>query len=96
LYTIAKVHYDKGNYKKTVTEFLNILRIDKAWIAHTYYNLGLHDNTTCALMIEFSTSWLNGKSKYNDLGMSNRYVKEQTKWSESNFWAASILLDALN
>jgi hypothetical protein len=54
------------------------------------------DDATCALMTEFYTNWLHGKSKYEALELAKTYIKQQAKWADPKYWAAFILLDALN
>jgi CHAT domain-containing protein len=54
------------------------------------------DDATCALMTAFYTNWLQGKSKYESLELAKAAVRAVPRWSDPQYWAAFILLDALN
>jgi CHAT domain-containing protein len=54
------------------------------------------DDATCALMTAFYTNWLQGKSKYESLELAKASVRTVPRWSDPQYWAAFILLDALN
>ncbi len=54
------------------------------------------DNATCFLMTEFYKYWLSGKSKYESLELAKQNVRAQPQWQDPKYWAAFILLDALN
>jgi CHAT domain-containing protein len=54
------------------------------------------DDATCALMTQFYANWLSGKSKYESLELAKDYIRSQAAWSSPFYWAAFILLDAVN
>ncbi len=54
------------------------------------------DNATCLLMTEFYKNWMEGKTKHEALELAKEAVRSQEKWKEPKFWAAFILLDALD
>jgi tetratricopeptide (TPR) repeat protein len=54
------------------------------------------DDATCALMTQFYANWLSGKSKYESLELAKQYIRSQERWSSPKYWAAFILLDAIN
>ena len=54
------------------------------------------DDATSALMTEFYTHWLAGRSKYESLELAKLHVKSNPKWENPRYWAAFILLDGLD
>lgn len=56
----------------------------------------VEDEATSTLMIEFYSNWLAGKSKYESLELAKEKVRSVEKWSDPHYWAAFILLDAVN
>lgn len=56
------------------------------------------DEATCALMIEFYKNWiLEGKNKHDALELAKNTIRanKDKKWDNPEFWAAFILLDAV-
>ena len=59
----------------------------------------VHDEATCLLMTEFYTNWIEkGKSKHDALELAKQTVRSHKEkgWDDPKFWAAFILLDALD
>lgn len=60
----------------------------------------VHDKATELLMIEFYRNILNGDTKYSALNKAQKYVRrysdEEYVFSDPEYWAGWILLDALN
>lgn len=54
------------------------------------------DNATCMLMTEFYKNWNAGLSKYEALEKAKETVRTQPDWGDPKYWAAFILLDAIN
>ena len=57
------------------------------------------DNATCMLMTEFYKNWIsNGMTKHDALEAAKRTVRSHTEkgWDDPKYWAAFILLDALD
>ena len=57
------------------------------------------DEATCLLMTEFYKNWLNeGKTKHEALELARQTVRSHKEkgWDEPKYWAAFILLDALD
>ncbi len=55
------------------------------------------DKATCKLMTEFYTNWINKKmTKHNALENAKMSVSKTKGWEDPRYWAAFILLDALN
>lgn len=54
------------------------------------------DEATQILMTEFYKNYLNGKSKRESLLASQKVVRETPGFEDPEYWAAFILLDALN
>lgn len=56
------------------------------------------DDATCLLMTEFYKNWANGKSKYESLELAKKTVRSHTEkgWNDPKYWAAFVLIDALD
>lgn len=55
------------------------------------------DEATCRLMTEFYANWIDRKmSKHDALESAKITVRETPGWEDPKYWAAFILLDALN
>lgn len=55
------------------------------------------DEATCKLMTEFYTNWIAKKMTKNDaLEAAKKVVRETKGWEDPKYWAAFILLDALD
>lgn len=55
------------------------------------------DEATCRLMTEFYSNWIDRKmSKHDALESAKITVRETPGWEDPKYWAAFILLDALN
>ena len=57
------------------------------------------DNATCLLMTEFYKNWISeGMTKHDALEAAKRTVRSHTEkgWDDPKYWAAFILLDALD
>lgn len=57
------------------------------------------DNATCLLMTEFYKNWISeGMTKHNALELAKQAVRSHTEkgWDNPKYWAAFILLDALD
>lgn len=54
------------------------------------------DEATCALMIDFYSHWLSGKSKHEALRSAVDNLRANPKWASPKYWAAFILLDGIN
>jgi CHAT domain-containing protein len=54
------------------------------------------DTATRLLMSEFYRNYLSGKSKQESLRLAQQWLREIPKYSSPEYWAAFILLDALN
>ena len=57
------------------------------------------DEATCLLMTEFYKNWIvKGKTKYDALEIAKQIVRSHKEkgWDDPKYWAAFILLDALN
>jgi CHAT domain-containing protein len=60
----------------------------------------VHDKATELLMIEFYKNMLNGDTKYSALNKAKKYIKnysdDEYEFSDPEYWAGWILLDALD
>ena len=57
------------------------------------------DEATCLLMTEFYKNWIGeGKSKHDALELAKQTVRSHKEkgWNDPKYWAAFILLDALD
>lgn len=55
------------------------------------------DDATCKLMTEFYSNWIGKKmTKYDALKEAKCTVRETKGWEDPKYWAAFILLDALD
>ena len=55
------------------------------------------DEATCKLMTEFYSNWIGKKmTKHDALEAAKRVVRETKGWENPKYWAAFILLDALD
>lgn len=55
------------------------------------------DKATCTLMTEFYTNWIAKKmTKHDALEAAKKVVRETKRWRNPKYWAAFILLDALD
>ena len=56
------------------------------------------DNSTCFLMTEFYKNWIAGMSKHDALELAKQAVRSHKEkgWDNPKYWAAFILLDALD
>lgn len=55
------------------------------------------DEATCKLMTEFYTNWIAKQmTKYDALEAAKKVVRETKGWEDPKYWAAFILLDALD
>lgn len=55
------------------------------------------DESTCKLMTEFYSNWIEKKmTKHKALEAAKKTVRETKGWQDPKYWAAFILLDALN
>ncbi len=55
------------------------------------------DDATCLLMTEFYKNWISkGKTKHESLELAKKTVRSHKKWQDPEYWAAFILLDALD
>lgn len=56
------------------------------------------DEATCMLMTEFYKNWMGGATKHDALEMAKQTVRSHTEkgWNDPKYWAAFILLDALD
>lgn len=56
------------------------------------------DNSTCFLMTEFYKNWIAGKTKHDALEIAKQTVRSHKEkgWDDPKYWAAFILLDALD
>ncbi len=56
------------------------------------------DEATCLLMTEFYKNWMGGATKHDALEMAKQTVRSHTEngWDNPKYWAAFILLDALD
>lgn len=53
------------------------------------------DDATQFLMTEFYRNWLDGMSKHDALEEAKRQVRSKQEWEDPMYWAAFILLDAV-
>lgn len=57
----------------------------------------VNDGATCKLMTNFYSNWIEHKmSKHDALEAAKKAVRETPGWEDPKFWAAFILLDALD
>lgn len=56
----------------------------------------VNDKATSELMIEFYKHYLSGKSKQESLRLAQLKLRNSAEYSDPKYWAAFILLDALN
>lgn len=54
------------------------------------------DTATQKLMTEFYRHYLSGKSKQESLNLAQQSLRDDSQYSDPEYWAAFILLDALN
>lgn len=56
------------------------------------------DEATCLLMTEFYKNWMGGATKHDALEAAKQTVRSHTEkgWDDPKYWAAFILLDALD
>ncbi len=54
------------------------------------------DEATCFLMTEFYKNWMDGNTKHDALELAKNAVRSHEKWKEPKYWAAFILLDAVD
>lgn len=55
------------------------------------------DQATCKLMTEFYSNWIGKKmTKYDALEIAKLTVRETAGWDDPKYWAAFILLDAID
>lgn len=54
------------------------------------------DDATCLLMTEFYKNWMNGQNKHDALEMAKQTVRLNGKWKAPEYWAAFVLLDAID
>ena len=54
------------------------------------------DTATQKLMAEFYRNYLSGKSKQESLTLAQQFLRNDTEYSDPEYWAAFILLDGLN
>lgn len=54
------------------------------------------DEATKLLMTEFYKNYLSGKSKRHSLQLAQQWLRNNTKYSDPEYWAAFILLDGNN
>lgn len=54
------------------------------------------DEATKLLMTEFYKNYLSGKSKRHSLQLAQQWLRNSTKYSDPEYWAAFILLDGNN
>lgn len=54
------------------------------------------DGATCLLMTEFYRHYLSGKSKRESLHLAQQTLRNSDEYSDPSYWAAFILLDAIN
>lgn len=54
------------------------------------------DDATQLLMTEFYKQLISGNSKHSSLEIAKQKVRSQDKWKDPKYWAAFILLDAIN
>ena len=54
------------------------------------------DAATQKLMTEFYRNYLSGKSKHESLRLAQKSLRDNHQYSDPEYWAAFILLDALN
>lgn len=47
-------------------------------------------------MTEFYKQLISGNSKHSSLEIAKQKVRSQDKWKDPRYWAAFILLDAIN
>ena len=54
------------------------------------------DDATCLLMTEFYRNWIGlGQTKHNALEHAKKTVRSHKRWNDPTYWAAFILLDAI-
>ena len=56
----------------------------------------VNDDATCFLMTEFYRNWIEGMSKHEAFEEAKRQVRSHDGWESPWFWAAFILLDAID
>ena len=54
------------------------------------------DAATQKLMTEFYRNYLSGKSKHESLRLAQKLLRDNPEYSDPEYWAAFVLLDALN
>ncbi|MBP5548837.1 MAG: CHAT domain-containing protein [Bacteroidales bacterium] len=54
------------------------------------------DDATCTLMTEFYRNWTSGMEKHDALERAKQTVRNTPKWKDPKYWAAFILLDAID
>lgn len=54
------------------------------------------DAATQKLMTEFYCNYLSGKSKHESLRLAQKSLRDNPEYSDPEYWAAFVLLDALN
>ena len=54
------------------------------------------DAATQKLMTEFYRNYLSGKSKHESLRLAQKLLRDNSEYSDPEYWAAFVLLDALN
>ena len=54
------------------------------------------DTVTQILMTEFYTHYLSGKSKQASLKLAQQTLRNSSEYSSPQYWAAFIILDAIN
>lgn len=54
------------------------------------------DTATQKLMAEFYRHYLSGKSKQESLNLAQQSLRNNSEYSDPEYWAAFILLDGLN
>ena len=60
-------------------------------------SLGQHDDAaTEKWMPEFYRNYLSGKSKHESLRLAQKLLRDNSEYSDPEYWAAFVLLDALN
>ena len=55
------------------------------------------DNATCKLMIEFYSNWISKKmTKHQAFEAAKKAIRETKGWEDPKYWAAFVLLDAID
>lgn len=54
------------------------------------------DDATCALMTAFYRNWTDGMTKHDALEAAKNTVRSQKQWHQPKYWAAFILIDAID